>query len=164
MQPDLRTICDELVQLGASKSTPASRKKVDEAIASKWDGVKVAAAKALSQWGDPESVQTLKELFTSVASQPQRSSALSTIARLLTPHLQSSDLDWVCDLFLHKTHGSNGLGFLGILDSFSPHDVLKRLEGQTPGGGKIAHYMDCVISRAQYRIKHNVDNKGRPND
>lgn len=35
---ELRTICDELLQLGGRSATPAARKRLEEATSSKWDG------------------------------------------------------------------------------------------------------------------------------
>lgn len=48
MPDDLQAICAELRQIGLRRETPAARKKLDEALSSKWDGVQVSAAKALS--------------------------------------------------------------------------------------------------------------------
>ena len=152
MQPDLRTICDELRAIGSRPATPAKRKKLEDAVSSKWDGVKVAAAKALSQWGDPQSVQTLKELLIALAEKPGRSSALGDISRLLMPHLKPSDLDWVSDVYMHKSHEGNGLGLVALFEMFPPQEVLRRLEAQPPRNGKAGWDMLNAISRAKWRV------------
>src|SRR5690348_16552053 len=105
MPSDLCVICEELRQIGLQNETPAGRKMVNESLSSKWDGVRVAAAKALSQWGDARSVSNLKELLVEVATAPRRSSTTSAVVKALRPHLQFSDLDWAIELFVHRSHG-----------------------------------------------------------
>ena len=154
MTSDLHAICEELRALGTRPATPAKRKKIEEAVSSKWDGVKVAAATALSQWGDPQSVQTLKELLVTVAAKPVRWATTGAVARLLVPHLKPSDLNWVFDLFLHKSHGDNGFVLVALFEVFPPAEVLRRLETETPGGGKSARNLRMAINRAKWRVDH----------
>ena len=150
MQTDLRTICDELLQLGSRPAIPARRKKLEDAVSSKWDGVKIAAATALSQWGDPQSLQTLKELLIAVAAKPDRWATTGAVARLLKPHLRPSDLDWVFDVYVHKSHADNGFALLSLLEVFPPHEVLRRLEAQPPRGrGKDGQNLRNAISRVK---------------
>ena len=97
---DLRAICGELNRIGLRPVTPKAHAKVQEALSSKWEGVQIAAAKTLSQWGDDESSQALRNLLDSVAAKPGRQSAALAIAKLLGPQLKPSDLDWVVDLYI----------------------------------------------------------------
>ncbi|TAL27875.1 MAG: hypothetical protein EPN97_16060 [Alphaproteobacteria bacterium] len=152
MPPDLHALCEELRQIGLRPATPAKRKKIEDAVSSKWDGVKVAAATALSQWGDPQSVQTLKDLLVAVAAKPDRYSAAGTIARLLASHLQPSDLDWAVDVFIHQSHTDNRFVLESLFEVFPPNEVLKRLETQTLHGRKPERDLLSAIFRAKWRL------------
>jgi hypothetical protein len=68
MPNDLHAICEEFRQIGLRPETPAGRERLEEALSSKWDGVQVAAAKVLSQWGDSPSLRSLKVLLSAVAA------------------------------------------------------------------------------------------------
>ncbi len=153
MQSDLRTLCEELRQIGSRSATPAKRKKIEDATSSKWDGVKVAAATALSQWCDPQSVQTLKDLLIAVTAKPCRYSAAGAITRLLVPHLQPSDLDWAVDVFIRESHEDNRFVLEHLFGAFAPDKVLKRLEVQVLQGRKPARDLRSAIGRTQWRIE-----------
>ena len=151
MPNDLRAICEELRLIGLRPATRESREKLEEALLSKWDGVQVAAARALSQWGDPRSLRALKELLVAVAAKPVRWSITGAVAKLLTPHLQPTDLDWVIDVFIHRSRADNRFMLASLFETFAPNEVRKRLAAQTLHGGKAERSVRAAIARAEWR-------------
>ncbi len=154
MPSDLRAICEELRQIGFRGETPKGRDKLEEALSSKWDGVQVAAAKVLSQWGDPRSLRSLKVLLSTLAAKPSRSGGAWAVARLLTMHLQPSDLDWAIELFIHQSRSDNRNALHILFEAFAPHEVRRRLASQTLHGGKAERDVREAISRAESRAKN----------
>jgi hypothetical protein len=146
----LRDLCEELRRLTTKPPSEAGRKKLDEALWSKWDGVRVEAAKVLSQWGDPESVAAMKRSLADIALRPGRGPTVYAIAMALLPHLHSSDVDWAVDLFVHGSRSSTRESLKLLFGAF-PHDaVLIRLKAklaQAHGGTlerAIAHAIDYI--------------------
>jgi hypothetical protein len=150
---DLHAICEELRRIGLRPETPARREKLDQALLSKWDGVQVAAAKALSRWGDARSLRNLKELLADVAGKPVRWSTTDAVARLLTPHLQPSDLDWVIDIFIHRSRAENRFAVARLFEAFAPHEFRGRLSAQKLYGGKAERAVRDAIARAEERAR-----------
>lgn len=164
MADDLHVICEELRRIGLHPVTPAAREKLEGALSSKWDGVQVAAAKALSQWGDALSLHALRDLLAAVASNPHRRSAVWAVARALRPHLQPSDLDWVIDLFIHRTRPGNRF-YLGVLfEAFAPNEVRNRLEARLGDARGAKADLRTAIARAEWRSKaeSTVTQGGKP--
>ena len=153
MPSDLKVICEELRQIGLHPATPVARLKLEDAVESKWDGGKVAAAKALSHWGDPQSVHTLKQVLVVVAAKPVRWSTTGAIAKLLAPHLQRSDLDWVINVFVHRCRADNRFALTSMFEAFAPDEVLGRLKAQALHGGKVERDVRAAIFRAEYRAR-----------
>jgi hypothetical protein len=155
MPNDLHAICEELRQLGLRPETPAARAKLEEALSSKWEGVQVAAAKALSRWGDPRSVRSLKELLVAVAVKKGRSSTCGAVAKLLYPHMQTSDLDWLIDILIHGSRGRNCFELACLCDvpAFAPDEVRRRLAAKKTHGGIVAEAVRAATFRAEWRIK-----------
>ncbi|HWZ32757.1 MAG TPA: hypothetical protein VNX18_15550 [Bryobacteraceae bacterium] len=153
MPSDLRAICEELRRVGSRPETPALRQKLEDGLSSKWDGVQVAAATALSQWGDARSVRSLKELLAAVAAKPDRSSTTHALAKLLFPHLQPTDLNWTIDVFINQSCAGNR-GWLALLfEAFSPAELRQRLAAQKLHGGKAERDVRTAITRAQDRAR-----------
>jgi hypothetical protein len=149
----LHAICEELRQLGLRPETLAARKKLEEALSSKWDGVQVAAAKSLSRWGDPRSVHSLKELLVAVAGKPGRQSTTHGVVKSLCPHLQPSDLDWLIDVFINRSRADNRLWIGGLFEAFAPNEVRRRLAAKRLHDGKAAEAVHGAIGRAEWRDK-----------
>jgi HEAT repeat protein len=150
----LRDLCEELRNIGTRPST-AGRIKLEEALSSKWDGVRVEAAKALSQWGDSKAVEALKRSLADIASKPIRWSATGAIARTLYPHLQPSDLDWAVDLLLHGSLPCNRHAIAMLFEAFHPDKVRKRLTARLSSvhGGVAEATLRSAIARAEWRSK-----------
>jgi hypothetical protein len=172
MATDLHEWCAELHLIGKAKPDAANRLKVEEALASKWEGVRLAAAKTLGLWGDEESLNTLRALLVEFASRPSHGTATWTIARLLEPHLKSDEFDWVCDLFLNGSHRDSCGGLEDLFEKFPPESVLQRMEAEMKerklkgSDHALAHALRGVIYRARWRIdnqtKSPAPHKGRP--
>jgi len=151
MPCDLRVICEELRQIGMQEESPVGGEKLNEALLSKWDGVRVSAAKALARWGDARSVRDLKELLTDVAADPRRVSMTGAVASLLTPHLQHQDLDWAIDLFVDRSRRRNR-PFVGwLFRAFPPNEVRDRLKAQKLHGGTAERDVKAQIAIAERR-------------
>ncbi len=133
----------------------ASRNRIEEALASKWDGVQVEAAKVLSQWGDPSSLDALRDLLISLAAKPRRVSAVAAVQTALSPHLKPSDLNWVIDLFIHRSHASSRWILASLFHAFAPNEVRRQLTAKLAQthGGKAERGVRVVISHAEGRLK-----------
>ena len=153
MPSDLSAICEELRQIGLRPETPAGREKLEEALSSKWDGVKVAAAKALSQWGDPRSLCSLKVLLSTLVAKPGRLGGVSAVARLLATHMQASDLDWAIEVFIHQSRAANRHAVHLLFGAFDPNEVRRRLVSQKLHGGKLERDVREAIGRAEWRAR-----------
>jgi len=149
----LRDLCEQLRRIGTRPPSVAGSIKLEEALSSKWDGVRVEAAKALSHWGDPKSVDALKCCLVDIACKLNRESAASAIARALYPHLQASDLDWAIDLFVHgsRRYTRDSLGVM--FEAFPPEDVRTRLRAKLPEahGGAAEQTITSAIAYAEWR-------------
>jgi hypothetical protein len=150
----LRDLCEELRQIGPRPSI-AGRIKLEESLSSKWDGVRVEAAKTLSQWGDSKAVQALKQALADIASKPNRWSTTGAIARTLYPHLQPSDLNWAIDLLLHGSLACNRHAIAMLFEAFHPDTVRKRLMAKLSSvhGGVAEATLRSAIARAEWRSK-----------
>jgi len=126
----LRGLCEQLRRIGTRPPSVTGRAQLEEALSSKWDGVRVEAAKALSHWGDPTSVDALKCCLVDIACKLNRESAAHAIAMALYPHLRPSDLDWAVDLFVHgsRRYTRERLGLL--FEAFPPEAVRTRLQAK----------------------------------
>ena len=166
MPNDLHAICEELRQIGLNPETPAARAKLEKALSSKWDGVQVAAAKALSRWGDQRSVRSLKELLSLVASKPNRNSTTHGVVKALYPHIKSSDLDWVIDVFVRGSRADNRGWIAMLFGAFPANEVRRRLAAEKLHGGKLERdvraeifCLDSRISRERKRLNVRPDDK-----
>jgi hypothetical protein len=154
MAPDLREKCDDLVALALETPGPQARLKANEGLRSKWDGVRVTAAKVLTAWGDDESVDRVREALVDVAQHPVRWSTTGALARLLVPHLKETDLEWVLDVFVHKSHADNRFVVQILFEAFNPHRVLSQISSEGPGDKYLARDLEAAVLRAKARIKN----------
>ncbi|HET6512500.1 MAG TPA: hypothetical protein VFH43_09940, partial [Candidatus Kapabacteria bacterium] len=81
------------------------------ALNSNAEGIRINAAKVLGQWGDKESIESLRALLADSVADAQ-SDKVSVLVRLLKPHLDKIDRDWVIDLYLERARGSNNKLYL----------------------------------------------------
>ena len=69
MAIDLRWGCDECLALPIAQPKPGARRRLLEALLSKWEGVRITAYKVLLEWVDEESVSCFRGLHTYVCSE-----------------------------------------------------------------------------------------------
>ncbi len=100
--PDLRKICDELRDLGRKIETPASRERVESALAHKCEGVQVVAAKILADWGGPESVVALRSWLRRCEEREFGWSVRGVAVKSLAKCVTSADVEWILDEFFER--------------------------------------------------------------
>ena len=127
--PDLKKICDELRELGSKKVTPVSREKVESALAHKWEGVQVAAAKVLANWGGPESVAALRSWLRRCEEREFGWGVTGVAVQSLAKCVTSADVDWILDEYFERPGVLAKHEFLPLVLSLSPKNekVRKRL-------------------------------------
>jgi hypothetical protein len=84
--------------------TPEARAKLLQGLASKWDGVVVTSARALSKWGDADSISAIRDALIAKAKLPHRWMTTGAMTAALAPHMSAADLSWSIPLVLK---GSN---------------------------------------------------------
>jgi hypothetical protein len=161
MPDELRDICEELRRLGSRGPSEAGRKKLEEALWSKWDGVRVEAAKAASQWGDVQSVDALKRALADIALKPNRGPSAFAIAMALCPHLHPSDLDWAVNLFVDGSRSSTREDLKLLFGAFPLEAVRTRLKAKLAKahGGTLE---PAIASAIDYVERHAAAEKRPP--
>ena len=123
-----------------------------EALSSKWDGVRVTAARVLLGWGDEASVEAVRQLLPQLASKPVRWAATGAVAQSLAGHLRPGDLDWALEVF-HQARARNRFALVSLFEALPAKTVLLRLaREQSAAGGKLTWELGVVRARALARL------------
>ncbi|KAB8189697.1 hypothetical protein FKV24_009060 [Lysobacter maris] len=106
----LRERCRQLRALGARAPDAAARRAIDEALESKWWGVRVVALETLGLWADATSVERLKAMVSPAQAPPRGSwlfQARSAAAKALALKLPEAESDWALETGLsgHREGG-----------------------------------------------------------
>jgi hypothetical protein len=117
-----------IAKLGDGKPSESARGELESAIQSKWQGVQVAAARALLSWGDARSVSAVKTLLSEHSKTRQSFSSVSTLAFALAPHLQASDLKWVLRLYFHESNPHNRSHLTSLFRALPAKETAAALE------------------------------------
>jgi HEAT repeat protein len=131
----LRTECERIEKLGRGPASDDAREYVENALQSKWEGVQVTAARALSKWGDERSIQAIRRLVGELAKKSARWSAAGAVVDALRPHLSSTDIDWVLRLCLKESNRHNRSTLMLLLLGLPPHETRAALQRLTDAGG-----------------------------
>jgi HEAT repeat protein len=101
---ELHAIAQRLNELATKKPNAAARREVMQALQAKARGIRINAAKALAAWGDKESIESLKSLLAEYVTQTQDrfNGDLSVLIKLLIPHIEKLDREWVIDLYFTR--------------------------------------------------------------
>jgi hypothetical protein len=125
---DLKPLTDHLSALARSRPNDEARAQVAQALLSKWDGVRVAATKALCAWGDEASVSQAKNAVAQLSSKEARWAKAGAMAEAIAPHLRASDAEWVAATLAHVTHIENVVSLRVLTDSAVRAQVLPHLQ------------------------------------
>ena len=104
------------------------RAALELALDSKWDGVRVTAAKALCRWGDEESIVAVKAAMAVLARKPLRWANVGALASALAPHLGPQDAGWAVQLLSEDAHVDNVLCLRPLFDHLREADVMPLLK------------------------------------
>jgi hypothetical protein len=146
---DLREECDRISALGRRKPTDGSRKEVADALSSKWEGLQVTAAKALSAWGDKASVDLIRKSLIDFSKKPAHWAAAGAVADALKPHMRSDDVEWVLDLCLKHSNPHNRFALFGLLAVLPPKATVAALENRRHTAGHDSKEIKYAISLVQ---------------
>ena len=124
---DLKALNTVLEGLGNSKPNAESRRKLEQGLLSKWDGVCVTAAKALCRWGDTESIASVRETLVSRSGKPLRWAAAGALANAIAPKLGTNDIPWVVQLLAKDAHVDNVPALRPLLDGLPPEQFIEHL-------------------------------------
>jgi len=124
---DLKALNTVLEGLGNSKPNAESRRKLEQGLLSKWDGVCVTAAKALCRWGDPESVAAVRDTLVNRSAKQLRWAAAGAMASAIAPKLGSNDIPWVVQLLVKDAHVDNVAALRPLLDGLEPQPFIEHL-------------------------------------
>ena len=152
MEKDLQLISIKLRELSKLKPTASYIVEVDEALASKHEGIKVCAAKTLGAWGDSSSIEKLKNLLETIAKLEARWGAASAISRALAPNLNDEDIPWVVNLILRNSNCRNRFVLYQLFQYLSESECIRQLEKEELSGGidkKQVRYARNAILRAR---------------
>nr|WP_255784020.1 zinc-ribbon domain containing protein [Lysobacter chinensis] len=108
----LREQCERLRALATRPPDEAARRAIDEALESRWWGVRIVAIETLGCWGDRTSVARLRDLASGV-ERPRRSSwafqAQVAAAKALAACLPDTEAGWMLGTGLGKHPGGGHL-------------------------------------------------------
>jgi len=96
---DLSVEADEVKDLIGRRATPERRRVLDRALASKWEGTQAHAIKALAEWGDRESVETIRKYLVAAFDRKKGWFVRGVAIRALAPIIGPEDVDWVQHLY-----------------------------------------------------------------
>jgi hypothetical protein len=125
---DLEPLTDHLAALARSRPNAESRAQVEQALFSKWDGVRVAATKVLCAWGDDASVSQAKEAVAKLSSKEARWANAGAMAEAIAPHLRASDAEWVVATLSRVAHVENVVSLRVLTDGVVRAQVLPVLQ------------------------------------
>lgn len=136
MPKSFKEISTRLADLSASDPNRDSRSEVTNYLTSKHEGLKLSACKALSKWGDSDSIANLKSELESMVGDRTRWKAVSEISKLLRPHLSKNDIEWFLTLYsrclsknnrtslTYLVHGLPNVELVGKLESFESSEKV----------------------------------------
>lgn len=152
----LRREGQALRELGARPPNAAARAALEEALASKWDGLNVIAARALCQWGDATSIARVRTALETLLADSRYRSPCGAIARTLMPHLGPADLQWAIDLLLEGAHRSNRFFARDLFEAFDPAALEALLQPLSSRyfGTEFAQDFEVLLFRARCRARH----------
>ncbi|SFN47530.1 hypothetical protein SAMN05660284_01567 [Formivibrio citricus] len=125
----LQQQCERLKFLAGKPETEAARNEVLLALTSKWDGVRVNAAKVLGSWGGPANMAVLLHRY---AETRQYSGERSGIRKALCLAVSDNDAHWLIDCCFKPglVERSCAIEMLSHLSGNVLHQALARLNGQ----------------------------------
>jgi hypothetical protein len=127
MATDLREECEELTRLASRGQNPAAKTRLLEALNSKWEGVRVTAARSLVRWGDPDSINAVKLALADLANKPSHWASVRPICEALGPALCLDDLEWVLGLYFEKAKKSNRLAMSHLFVAMPRKEALQAI-------------------------------------
>ncbi len=153
---DVAALTAALRAMGSSRPNAESRARLEGALSSKWDGVRVVAAQSLCRWGDAEAIAAVRKALWELSAKPIRWSATGALAQALRPRLQSNELDWVVALFLRQAHRDNLFAIAVLFEAFDAKAVASRLQEELASVAGAEHRRQCegAIWRAKYRYRN----------
>ena len=129
---DIAALCRRLKTLGTSPPTQEARAELLEGMASKWDGVVVTSARALSKWGDPQSISAIRDVLARKAKLPDGWATAGALTAALARHMRSADVTWAASLVLRDSNPHYRSNLFQLL-LFTPKGQtlreLKKFEG-----------------------------------
>lgn len=134
MSFDLQVACNRVAELGRREPTDAARTEVEAALRSKWEGLQVTAAKALSAWGDRRSVTLVQDLLAHLAKKQAGLASAGAVADALAPHLTEADIGWAIDLYGHAKR-KNKVALVGLFQRLPVRPTLAALAACEARGG-----------------------------
>ena len=152
---DTSALSSRLHALADGPRTEAARAELLEALHSRFDGLRVLAARALCAWGDAAAIAAVKDAAWGLAGLPNRWGATSAVCQALAPHLTSeADLDWVFALYGGQAH-SRTRYFVGaaLFEVFAPAALLPRLEALAGRAGDPGWTSDLRAARLRARAR-----------
>lgn len=149
----LGPVCRELRGLGKRKPHQEARARLNAALTSKWESVRLVAARALAEWGDEESIMAIRGLLEDLVTMPRHSTPTLQVTGLLEHRLRRADFEWVVDLFLHQAHPDNRQFLDGLFRQFPPSMVRRRFEMElekAEGNERLTHHIKIVIMQTKF--------------
>jgi hypothetical protein len=132
---DLRSECARLAKLGQRRPSASARKELEEALASKWEGLQVTAARSLAAWGDEKSVAAIRALLETLAQKPAHWASTGAVADALKPLLRASDAEWVLQLCFERSNRHNRFALYSLLAGLPYQATLTELQARIESGG-----------------------------
>ena len=135
MPPDeISGICEQLSSLARSRPNRLARDTVMAGLDSKWEGVQVHAGRALSAWGDAESVAALRAWLERCLQKEAGWSVLGEAVAALTPHVSEAGAAWALDLYFATTDRTARHDLLPLLDPIGPAIRAERARAEASSG------------------------------
>jgi hypothetical protein len=125
MTADLREWCGRLERLAQTRPTPESRRHVDEALQSKWEGVQVWAVRVLAAWGDRQCIDAIRRWLEIKLSKARGWSSRGEAVKALCQCYEADDVPWLLDLYFGTTDRVLGHEFLPFIEAL-PEDTVRR--------------------------------------
>lgn len=95
----MREQCKRLEVLSRARERPEMRREVEEALRSKWEGVRASAAKVLGTWGGRRSVEALRKALEDCRDKHAGWALRGVLVRALCKCADPDDAPWMIDFY-----------------------------------------------------------------
>lgn len=153
---DIAVLCRRLESFGTAPPTQEARAELLEGLASKWDGVVVTSARALSKWGGAQSISAIRDVLAKKAKLANGWATAGALTAALAPHMRSDDVTWAVSLVLKDSNPHYRSNLLQLLMFTPKGQTLRELKKFEGAAGVNPRDLRHAITSVEMHSQNNV--------